>query len=122
VPAAGKLRAEYLAYTGTEIDYYAGLNKQVLGYEPPEGMLLHGNRLNGDLIEDLLRIFEKKQYRFVSLAEAQADTAYTGPDTYVTKFGPMWGYRWAVERKVKVDGVLEPDPPKWIVDYGKGEK
>jgi hypothetical protein len=30
----------------------------------------------------------------------------------------MWGYRWARERGVKVDGSLEPEPPKWITDYG----
>jgi hypothetical protein len=31
----------------------------------------------------------------------------------------MWGYRWAMERNVEVNGRLEPDPPKWIEDYGK---
>ena len=117
--AARKLRAEYLAYTDVEIDYYSALNKQVLGYEPPQVMLLHDNRLNADVIEQVLRIFEGKKYRFVSLDEAQADAAYKIPDTYITKFGPMWGYRWADERKVKVNGRLETDPPKWIVEYGK---
>jgi hypothetical protein len=31
----------------------------------------------------------------------------------------MWGYRWAAERGVKVNGRLEPEPPEWIVNYGK---
>jgi peptidoglycan/xylan/chitin deacetylase (PgdA/CDA1 family) len=119
VAAAQKLREEYIAYTESEIEYYAALNKQVLGYEPPQVMLLHDNALNGDVIEQVLRIFEKKQFRFVSLEEAQADRAYQIPDTYITKFGPMWGYRWAAEQKIKVDGSLELDPPKWISDYGK---
>jgi len=118
--SAQKLRAEYLAYTSTEIEYYAALNKQVFGYEPPEVMLLHDNRLNADVIEQVLEIFEKKQYRFVSLDKAQDDAAYQTPDTYITKFGPMWGYRWADARKVKVNGAMEPDPPKWISEYGKG--
>ena len=82
-------------------------------------MLLHDNRLNSDVIERVLPVFEKKQYRFVSLEEAQADRAYQIPDTYITKFGPMWGYRWAAERNVKVNGALEPEPPKWVLDYGK---
>lgn len=116
---ARKLRAEYLLYTSAEIDYYAALNHQVLGYEPPEVMLLHDNRLNSDMIERVLSIFENKRYRFVSLEEAEADPAYGIPDTYVTKFGPMWGYRWAAERNVKVNGALEPEPPKWVLDYGK---
>jgi peptidoglycan/xylan/chitin deacetylase (PgdA/CDA1 family) len=117
--AAQKLRAEYLAYTSAEIDYYAALNKQVFGYEPPQVMLLHDNRLNADVIEQVLQFFAEKKYRFVSLDAAQADGAYQTPETYITKFGPMWGYRWASERNVKVNGSLEPDPPKWILDYGK---
>lgn len=117
--SAQKLRAEYLAYSSTEIDYYAALNKQVFGYEPPQVMLLHDNRLNADVIEQVLQFFVEKNYRFVSLDAAQADRAYQTPETYITKFGPMWGYRWANERNVKVNGSLEPDPPKWILDYGK---
>jgi peptidoglycan/xylan/chitin deacetylase (PgdA/CDA1 family) len=117
--AAQRLREEYLAYTSAEIDYYAALNKQVFGYEPPQVMLLHDNRLNADLIEQVLQLFEEKRYRFASLDIAQSDDAYRTPETYITKFGPMWGYRWANERNVKVNGSLEPDPPKWISDYGK---
>jgi peptidoglycan/xylan/chitin deacetylase (PgdA/CDA1 family) len=114
-----KLRAEYLAYTSTEIDYYAALHKQVFGYEPPQVMLLHDNRLNADVIEQVLRLFEEKQYRLVSLDAAQSDAAYRTPETFITKFGPMWGYRWAHERNVKVNGSLEQEPAKWILDYGK---
>lgn len=82
-------------------------------------MLLHDNRLNADVIEQVLQLFQEKRYQFVSLDVAQADAAYQTPDTYITKFGPMWGYRWANERNVKVNGILEPDPPQWILDYGK---
>jgi peptidoglycan/xylan/chitin deacetylase (PgdA/CDA1 family) len=117
--SAHRLRAEYLSYTSAEIDYYAGLSKQVLGYEPPQVMVLHDNRLNADTIGPLLALFEKKHYRFVSLSQAQADPAYQIPDTYITKYGPMWGYRWAAERGLKVNGRLEPEPPDWIVHYGK---
>ena len=117
--SARKVRLEYLAYTSTEIDYYAKLNKQVFGYEPPQVMLLHDNWLNADAVDQVLSLFEKKGYRFVSLGEAQADRAYETPETYVTKGGFMWGYRWAAERGVKVNGSLETEPPKWIFEYGK---
>lgn len=117
--SAQGLRLEYLSYTNSEIDYYAGLNKQVFGYEPPAVMLLHDNQLNADVIEQLLALFEKKQYRFVSLDRAQSDPAYQIPDTYITKYGPMWGYRWAAERGVKVNGRLEPEPPEWVLQYSK---
>jgi peptidoglycan/xylan/chitin deacetylase (PgdA/CDA1 family) len=117
--AAQRLRLAYLAYTDTEIKYYAALNKQVFGYEPPQVMLLHDNRLNADVIEQVLQLFQAQNYKFVSLGVAQSAAAYQTPDTYVTKYGPMWGYRWAKERNVKVDGRLETDPPQWVVDYAK---
>jgi peptidoglycan/xylan/chitin deacetylase (PgdA/CDA1 family) len=114
-----KLRAAYLAYTAAEIDYYSGLNKQVLGYEPPEIMLLHANQLNADMIDEVLSIFQKKGYRFVTLSEAESDPVYQQRDTFITSDGPMWGYRWAKERGVKVNGKLEPEVPEWVTGYGK---
>jgi peptidoglycan/xylan/chitin deacetylase (PgdA/CDA1 family) len=114
-----KLKAAYLAYTSAEIDYYAELNKQVLGYEPPEIMLLHDNQLNAEMLDEVLTLFESKGYHFVSLSEAESDPIYQHPDTYITSYGPMWGYRWAKERGVKVNGKLEPDPPAWVTEYGK---
>ena len=49
----------------------------------------------------------------------EAFTSHQIPDTYITGFGPMWGYRWAQERKVTVNGRLEPDPPEWVLAYDK---
>lgn len=119
-PASEKIRKEYLAYTGAEIDYYANLHRTVLGHEIPQVMLLHANRLNADVMNAILKLFEDRQYRFVTLQQAQSDAAYRTPDTFVTKYGPMWGYRWARELGIKVDGSLEPEPPKWVLTYGKG--
>lgn len=117
--AAAKVRSDYLAFTAAEIDWYAALDKQVLGYEPPEVMLLHANQLNADVVQDVLKLFEKRGYKFVTLTQALSDRVYVQPDTYVTQYGPMWGYRWAKERKVKVDGSKEPEPPDWITQYRK---
>lgn len=118
---AKKLRLEYLAYTSSEIEYYASLNKQVLGYEPPQVMVVHDNRLNADVINDLLELFVRKNYKFVSLATAQSDAAYTIPETFITQYGWMWGYRWAKELNVQVNGRLEPEPPKWVLDLAGSE-
>jgi hypothetical protein len=112
--SAEKLRAESLAYTAAEIDYYTDLHKHVFGRLIPHVMLFHVNRLSADLMNQVLDIFEAKHYRFVSLDTAQSDPAYRTPDTFTTSYGPMWGYRWAEERGVKVDGSLESQPPEWI--------
>jgi hypothetical protein len=82
-------------------------------------MLLHDNQLNADVIDQLLDLFEKKHYRWVSLSEAESDPAYQMQETFITRYGPMWGYRWAKERGVKVDGSLEPELSKWITNYGR---
>jgi peptidoglycan/xylan/chitin deacetylase (PgdA/CDA1 family) len=77
--SARKLRQEYIAYSSAEIDYYARLNTQVFGYEPPEVMLLHDNPLNADVIEDVLKLFEERRYRFVTLNAAQSNPATERP-------------------------------------------
>jgi hypothetical protein len=61
-------------------------------------------------------------YRFVTLQQAQQDPAYQTPDTFISEYGPMWGYRWARELKIKVDGSQEPEPPEWIVKYEAASK
>jgi peptidoglycan-N-acetylglucosamine deacetylase len=114
---AERIREAYLAYTATQIDYYADLNKQVFGYEPPQVMLLHDSRLNADVIDRILGLFEGRGYKFVPLAEAQFDPAYRTPDTFATPYGPMWGYRWAHELHIKVDGSREAEAPDWVTNY-----
>jgi hypothetical protein len=113
------LRKDYLAYTSIEIDYYARLHKQIFGREIPHVMLLHVNRLNADTIDQVLTLFDQKQYRFVTLDSALADPAYSIPDQFVTKEGWMWAYRWAKELGVHVDGSAETEPPDWIRHYGQ---
>jgi peptidoglycan/xylan/chitin deacetylase (PgdA/CDA1 family) len=120
--AAAKLRADYIAYTGAEIDWYTSLDKQVFGYEPPHVMLLHDSPLNGDTIEQVISLFRQRGYSFVTLTEALQDHAYSVPETFITKFGPMWGYRWAQVLHVKVSGRDEPDPPAWLDQYAKNRR
>ena len=116
---AAKLRADYLSYTAAEIDWYSKLDRQVFGYEVPHVMLLHDSQLNADTVSDIIALFEQRGYRFVTLTQALQDPAYATRETYITKFGPMWGYRWAKELNVKVNGSDEPDPPAWINQYVK---
>lgn len=112
--SARRLRSAYLSYTEKEINYYSQLDRQIFGRDVPHVMLLHANRLNADTIDRLLKIFEHMGFRFVTLSQAQSDPAYRTPDTYVTPDGPMWGYRWAHDLNIKVDGRQEPEVPDWI--------
>ncbi|WP_242187613.1 polysaccharide deacetylase family protein [Sphingomonas sp. CARO-RG-8B-R24-01] len=112
-----RVERAYLDHTRVQITYYGELDRKVLGREVPAIMLLHANRLNAATIEPLLGLFRLAGYGFVSLGQAQADPAYSAMPAVATKFGPMWGYRWARERQVKIDGRLEQEPPAWISEY-----
>jgi len=112
---AGRLRAEYLTYTASKIDYYSELHTQIFGRPIPHVMLLHVNQLNADTIQQTLEIFKAKHYRFVTLDIAQSDPAYRTPLPQATAYGPMWGYRWAKALGIKVDGSREPSPPEWVL-------
>jgi len=116
---AAILRTEYLAHTAKIIDYYTGLHRMVFGRETTHVMLLHANRLNADVLDRLLELFEERQFRFVSLRDAQADPAFKTADTWRTKAGPMWGYRWARSLGVRVNGALEPEPAGWVESAGR---
>ena len=117
--------ADLVFGSGTNLEkaraYYADLNQQVLGYEPPAIHLLHVNALNAATLDAQLNLFREAGYRFVSLAEAQADPAYAEPPETATRFGPMWSYRWARDRGITVDGRLEQEPPEWVSDYAEGK-
>ena len=76
--------------------------------------------LNAATLDRLLRLVRQQGYRFVSLDEAQSDPAYRESPRVATKYGPMWGYRWASERQVKVDGSKEQEPPEWVARYAEG--
>jgi peptidoglycan/xylan/chitin deacetylase (PgdA/CDA1 family) len=117
--SATRLRQAYLDYTATEIDYYTHLHKQIFGREIPHVMLLHASRLNADTINQVLALFTVRGYRFVTLTQAQSDSAYATPETYATKYGPMWGYRWAKELGISLKNNHETEPPTWISEYGK---
>lgn len=114
---ASRLRSAYIDYTAKELEYYSQLHKQVFGHEIPHVMLLHASRLNADTIDQVLRVFEKARYRFVTLEQAQSDPAYQTPEMFPTADGPMWGYRWARTLNIKVDGSREPEVPGWIENY-----
>jgi len=102
--AAARLRADCIVYTGKEIDWYNRLDRQVFGVEVPDIMLLHASPLNADTVNAIIALFRDRGYRFISLSEALQNPAYATPETYITIYGPMWGYRWAKELNVKVNG------------------
>jgi hypothetical protein len=116
--ASRKLRKEYVEYTSSRI----------FGYEPPQVMLWHDNRLNADVIDQLLTLFEKSStslslsrlrspMRLTELPKRTSQSMGRCGDT-----GASIEHRWARERNVAVNGSLETEPPRWILEYGSSKR
>ncbi len=91
-----KVADSYLKYADEVFDYYEKFSRELLGYEPPQVILLHGNNLEADHLADLLDVLRRRGYRFVTLESALNDVAYSTPNTYVGEHGNGWLEQWAV--------------------------
>jgi len=107
----------YLSYSDSVFAYDEQLSKQILGYEPKQIILLHGNNLEADHFGELLEVFRKRGYRFITLEDALSDQAYGLPDTYVGEEGTGWLDHWAITMGKPPQGA--PEFPQWVIDRAK---
>jgi peptidoglycan/xylan/chitin deacetylase (PgdA/CDA1 family) len=109
-----KLVSSYLSYTDATFDYYEKFSKDLIGYEPKQILLLHGNWLEADHIGELLDLLRKRGYRFVTLQDALGDAAYSMADEYVGEEGTNWLDHWAITRGHPPRNT--PVFPQWVID------
>ena len=107
-----RVRREYLPYMESVVAFFEERAVEVAGRAFPQILLIHDNELNADLMPDLLEMFRRRGYRFVTLDEALADEAYRLPEGYVGRGGFSWIHRWSMTKGMKGRG--EPDPPDWV--------
>jgi peptidoglycan/xylan/chitin deacetylase (PgdA/CDA1 family) len=109
-----QLVSSYLSYTGQVFDYYEKFSKELMGYEPKQILLLHGNWLEADHIGELLDMLRKRGYKFITLQDALSDAAYSMPDEYVGEEGTGWIDHWAITRGRPP--LNTPVFPQWVID------
>jgi len=109
-----QLVSSYLSYTAAVFDYYEKLSKELIGYAPKQILLLHGNWLEADHIQELLDLLRKRSYKFVTLQDALSDPAYSLPDEYVGEEGTNWIDHWAITHGRPPRGT--PVFPQWVID------
>ena len=93
--AQDALAKNYLAYSDATFAYWEQESKKWLGYEPKQIVLLHGNQLEADHIGELLDLFRKRGYRFITLEDALNEPAYNLPSGDAGVEGTEWLERWA---------------------------
>ena len=113
---AKRLRDEYMAYTMSATEFAEKISPEVFGREIPQLLLIHANAITSDCLDEMLSKFEARGYTFATLDAVMADPAYQTKDTYVSKYGPSWLFRWMKSKGMDVDFKGDPDPPKWVMD------
>jgi peptidoglycan/xylan/chitin deacetylase (PgdA/CDA1 family) len=113
-----KLVNSYLSHTADVFEYFEKLSKNLIGYEPAQILLLHGNWLEAEHIGELLDLLRQRGYQFVTLGEALGDSAYSMPDEFVGEEGGSWIEHWAITRGQPPRG--EPEFPQWVIDLSEG--
>ncbi len=111
---ARRVLEAYVPWFEQVIAHYEGWSREVIGYEPPQILLLHVNLLNAEALPALLAMLTLRGYRFISLREALDDPAYARVDTSVGRYGSSWLHRWA-----RADGRevrWEPGAPEWVAE------
>ena len=111
---AKKIGADFLRYMESTFVFYEELSREVVGYEPPQILLLHANQINADYVDQIASILKKRGYRFVSMDTALKDPVYARRDKYVGPRGLSWIQRWAID--AGKDPKKQPDLPDWVME------
>ena len=111
-----RLRDAYLDYTLAATEFAEKIAPQIFGREVAQTLLLHANDINADCLDELLKRYEARGYRFVTLDEAMADPAYQTKDTWVSNNGPTWLWRWMKSLGMNLSFKDDPEPPRWVLD------
>ncbi|MEZ4425537.1 MAG: polysaccharide deacetylase family protein [Gemmatimonadota bacterium] len=112
---AGRIADAYVSYMDSIVGYYEQQSRAIVGYELPQVLLLHANRLNAHVLDRLLTALVARGYTFVELEEALADPAYARGDGYLGPAGITWLHRWALadgQRGAFFAG--EPEVPAFV--------
>jgi peptidoglycan/xylan/chitin deacetylase (PgdA/CDA1 family) len=107
-----RVREAYVPYMESVAAAFEAASVAVAGREFPQVLLLHANELNADLMPELLAMYRRRGYTFVTLDEALADPVYALPDTYVGRSGFSWIHRWTLTKGLPTQP--EPEPPAWL--------
>lgn len=107
-----RVRREYVPYMESVVAFFEQRSVEVVGREIAQVLLIHASQLNADLMPELLAMFRRRGYAFVTLKEALKDPAYSLPESYVGRGGFSWIHRWSRHNGMPNRG--EPEPPEWV--------
>lgn len=75
-PEIAILQRAYLKAAANYIDYYRGLSKTLYGRDIPYVLLLHIGAFEAKTLPQLIALYRRKGFKFVTLQQAEADPYY----------------------------------------------
>jgi peptidoglycan/xylan/chitin deacetylase (PgdA/CDA1 family) len=109
-----RVREAYVPYMESVVAAFEAASLALAGREFPQILLLHANALNAELMPELLAMFRRRGYTFVTLEQALADDIYRAPEEYVGRGGFSWIHRWTRTKGLPI--TAEPEPPVWVTE------
>jgi len=98
-----EIQAEYVDYMTKMTDHYEAYSAEMFGRDIAQTMVLTPSRLVADSFDEVFGMLEKRGYKFVSMDEAQKDTAYNTEEKFVeSKSGISWFERWQMAQGKKL--------------------
>ncbi|MGE5497152.1 MAG: polysaccharide deacetylase family protein, partial [Syntrophothermus sp.] len=113
-----KIGAEYVPYLQRKFEYYEKESDIIFGRQIKQVLLLHANTINADYFGEVAGMLRSRGYKFISLADALKDSAYSSEDNYMKAGGISWLHRWAITRGLPREIFKgEPLTPEFIAQY-----
>lgn len=108
-----RVAAAYVPHLAAVVEHFEHASKLIIGYEPPQVLLLHANYINADYFGDVAAMLRDRGYTFITLDEALRDPAYRLADGYIGRRGLSWVHRWARGKGMEATPE-EPREPQWV--------
>ena len=107
--AIAEMERLYLAAVRDNVDYSRRLGRAVYGREIPQVLLMHVGAFSARMMPKVIAEYRKAGFRFVSLAEAQADRAYAEDNDPRLPARPQYLSARAVAKGILLPQIADPE-------------
>jgi peptidoglycan/xylan/chitin deacetylase (PgdA/CDA1 family) len=111
-----KLKSAYMQESEQHIAFIELSSDKNFKRQIPQIADLHVNQMNADVLDDLLALFERHGYKFISMEQALADPAYQTRDDFVGSDGISWLLRWQPALGKPIEYRDSSEPLQWVQD------
>lgn len=112
-----KVGDAYLDYMEDQLAYFEKASNILFARNISQTLLIHANFLNATYLDELLSIYEKRGYSFVSQEEILKDPAYQSEITKFNDWGISWIQWWGMSKGLKGEFFKgEAETPDFVKD------